>query len=124
MLSAKEIIAISRQTPTAKLPPGDELPCSDETPVDNEDQNFMPNYLLFLLEYIWKSRQDWYFAVDMGIYHTTGINPRIPVVPDAFLSLGVTRRKQGRSRNSYVLWEENGVAPILALEFVSQTPGG
>ncbi len=107
------------------LPTGDELPCSDDIPVDNEDQNFVPNWLLFLLEYIWKERQDWYFAVDMGVYHTTGPNPRVPVVPDGFLSLGVDRRKAGnKSRNSYVTWEENNVVPMLALEVVSQTPGG
>ncbi len=106
------------------LPPSHELPCSDDIPVDNEDQNFVPNYLLFLLEYLWKQRQDWYFAVDMAIYHTTGPNPRVPIVPDAFLSLGVPRQKDGQSRNSYILWEEDNIAPVLALEVVSQTPGG
>lgn len=114
------------------LPTSDELISSDDAPVDlvvgslsrSEDQNFIPNYLLFLLEYIWKQRQDWYFAVDMAIYHTTGANTRVPVVPDAFLSLGVPRQKDGKSRNSYVLWEEAEVVPALALEVVSQTPGG
>jgi Uma2 family endonuclease len=105
------------------LPTSDELIGSDDTPVDNEDQNFVPNVLLFLLEYVWKSRDDWYFAVDMGVYHTTGVSPRVPVIPDGFLSLGVERRKGGGSRKSYILWEEDYVAPILALEVVSQTPG-
>jgi hypothetical protein len=36
---------------------------------------------------------DWYFGVDMAVYHTTGLNPRVPVVPDAFLSLNVERKK-------------------------------
>ncbi|MEH1784227.1 hypothetical protein [Nostoc sp.] len=31
------------------LPTTDELPCSDDTPVDNEDQNFLPNILRSLL---------------------------------------------------------------------------
>ena len=106
------------------LPSSEELIDSDDFPVDNEDQNFIPNVLLFLLEYIWKQRQDWYFAVDMGVYHTTGAHPKVPVVPDGFLSLGVERRKGGKSRKSYVLWEENGIPPILTLEVVSQTPGG
>jgi Uma2 family endonuclease len=106
------------------LPSSAELPCSDDTPVDNEDQNLLPNYLLFLLYRLWAERQDWFFAVDMGIYHTTGINPRVPVVPDGFLSLGVERKKAGKSRKSYVVWEENDTVPILALEVVSQTPGG
>ncbi|MGC8714777.1 MAG: Uma2 family endonuclease [Leptodesmis sp.] len=107
-----------------RLPTSDELPDSDDTPVDNEEQNFVPNVLLFLLEYIWKQRQDWFFAVDMGIYHTTGANPRVPVIPDAFLSLGVERRKGGKARKSYVMWEEANIPPILTLEVVSQTPGG
>jgi hypothetical protein len=38
-------------------------------------------------------RADWFFGVDMGVYHTTGQNPRTPIVPDVFLSLGVERRK-------------------------------
>ena len=84
------------------LPSSDELIDSDDIPVDNEDQNFVPNFLLFLLESIWKHREDWFFAVDMGVYHTTGLNPRVPVVPDGFLSLGVARRKSGKSRRSYV----------------------
>ncbi len=106
-----------------QLPTSDELPCSDETPVDNEDQNWLPNVLLFVLEYLWQDRQDWFFAVDMGIYHTTGVNPRVPVVPDGFLSLGVERRKGGKSRSSYVTWEENQIPPLLTLEIVSQIPG-
>jgi Uma2 family endonuclease len=105
------------------LPTSDELPDSDDTPVDNEDQNFVPNLLLFLLEYIWKNRDDWYFGVDMGIYHTTGVSPRVPIVPDGFLSLGVERRKNGGSRSSYVMWEENYTPPILTLEVVSHTYG-
>ncbi|MBE9168464.1 Uma2 family endonuclease [Pleurocapsales cyanobacterium LEGE 06147] len=106
------------------LPSSDELPCSDDTPVDNEDQNFIPNFLLFLLEFIWANRNDWFFGVDMGIYHTTGVSPLVPVVPDGFLSLGVARRKDGESRKSYVVWEEDGVVPVLMLEVVSLTPGG
>lgn len=60
----------------------------------------------------------------MGVYHTTGASPRVPIVPDGFLSLGVVRRKGDRSRRSYVTWEENEVVPLLTLEIVSHTPGG
>jgi Uma2 family endonuclease len=105
------------------LPSSEELIDSDDLPVDNEDQNFIPNVLLFLLEYIWVERDDWFFGVDMGIYHTTGLNPRVPVVPDGFLSLGVERRRNNKSRRSYVLWEEQNIPPILTLEVVSQTAG-
>lgn len=106
------------------LPTSAELPCSDETPVDNEEQNFIPNFLLFLLEFIWADRQDWFWAVDMAVYHTTGVKPDIPVVPDGFLSLGVERLRSSGPRRSYVVWEENNVVPIFALEVVSRKYGG
>ncbi|MDB9528907.1 Uma2 family endonuclease [Oscillatoria sp. CS-180] len=106
------------------LPTSDELPCSDDTPVDNEDQNLLPNYLLFLLYLIWGDRHDWYFGADMAIYHTTGVSPKVPVVPDGFLSVGVPRRKPGnKSRKSYVVWEEDGTVPKFVLEMASWTPG-
>ncbi|KAF3887747.1 MULTISPECIES: Uma2 family endonuclease [Nostocales] len=114
---------LSPEIPVA-LPSTNQLACSDDTPVDNEDQNFLPNVLLFLLNSIWAKRLDWFFGVDMAIYHTTGVNSRVPVVPDGFLSLGVERKKGGKSRRSYAVWEEKEIVPILTLEIVSQTPGG
>ncbi|OUC12529.1 MAG: hypothetical protein B0A82_21775 [Alkalinema sp. CACIAM 70d] len=106
------------------LPSTEELPCSDDTPVDNEDQNLLPNLLLFLLTNLWASRMDWFFGVDMAIYHTTGVSPKVPTVPDGFLSLGVERKKGGKSRRSYATWEENDVVPSFVLEMVSHRPGG
>lgn len=56
----------------------------------------------------------------MGVYYA----PNEPaIVPDGFLSVGVQRRKSERGRLSYVLWEENGVVPLLAIEVVSKTYG-
>ena len=106
------------------LPDPDELPSSDDTPVDNEEQNLLPNLLLTTLYRIWADRQDWFFGVDMAIYHNTGSRVNIPIVPDAFLSLGVERKKGGKFRRCYALWHEGGVVPIFALEMVSHKPGG
>ena len=103
------------------LPSTDELPCSDDTPVDNEDQNLLPNLLLLSLLSLWIARLDWFFAVDMAVYHTTGLSVKVPIVPDAFLSLGVERRKGGDSRKSYAVWEEEGIVPTVVLEMVSNT---
>jgi hypothetical protein len=35
--------------PNLKLPSSAELPCSDDMPVDNEDQNLLPNYYASIL---------------------------------------------------------------------------
>ncbi|MEL6902567.1 MAG: Uma2 family endonuclease [Cyanobacteria bacterium J06606_4] len=105
--------------PLEILPSTDELPCSDETPVDNEEQNLLPNLLLLALAQLWSERMDWYFGVDMAVYHRTGPDVKIPIVPDAFLSIGVERRKDGKYRRSYATWEENGTVPVFVLEMVS-----
>jgi Uma2 family endonuclease len=115
-------VMLSQSLPQS-LPSTADLPCSDDTPVDNEDQNLLPNLLLLLLIHLWSARMDWYFGVDMAVYHTTGVSPRVPVVPDGFLSLGVERKKGGKSRRSYATWEENDVVPIFVLEMVSHRPG-
>ncbi|MEM9219309.1 MAG: Uma2 family endonuclease, partial [Cyanobacteria bacterium P01_F01_bin.150] len=111
--------------PELWLPNSEDLPCSDDTPVDNEYQNIIPNWLLATLHHIWATRQDWFFGVDMCIYDRAGQQTQVPtIVPDGFLSIGVERHKRnGRGRLSYVLQEENGVLPLLALEFVSKTYG-
>ena len=110
--------------PNIHLPTSDELSDSDGLPVDNELHILLPNLLGLILGFIWTNRFDWFFGVNMGIYHTTGINPRVPIVPDAFLSLGVERVRGNQLRKSYVVWEEDDIVPIFALEIVSQTPGG
>ncbi|MEC4813004.1 MAG: Uma2 family endonuclease [Scytonema sp. PMC 1069.18] len=106
------------------LPSAEELPSSDDTPVDNELQNLIPNLLLATLAMIWAERMDWFFGVDMGIFYIPNQRSPKPLVPDGFLSIGVERRKGQRGRLSYVLWEENYVVPLLALECVSQNYGG
>ncbi|MEL6556165.1 MAG: Uma2 family endonuclease [Cyanobacteria bacterium J06621_11] len=107
------------------LPSGAELPDSDDMPVDNEEQNLLPNILLFVLNFIWADRKKWYFGVDMGVYHTANNQPRVPIVPDAFLSIGVDRYKSDRRfRRSYVVWEEEDIVPTVAIELVSWSPGG
>ena len=106
--------------PRACLPSAEDLPDSDDTPVDNELQNFIHNFLLSTLSHIWSERMDWFFGVDMGIYY----DPYQPAIaPDGFLSVGVPRIIDEDLRLSYLLWEEQTV-PILVLEVVSQTRRG
>jgi Uma2 family endonuclease len=125
-MSAMSRLHISTEVETQlALPGAEDLPCSDDTPVDNEDQNDIPNWLRIVLLRIWADRQDWFFGVDMGIYNPAGQRQRTPnLIPDGFLSLGVQRRKGTYGRLSYVLAEEDNVVPILALECVSKTYNG
>ncbi|MDV2998786.1 MAG: hypothetical protein N5P05_000392 [Chroococcopsis gigantea SAG 12.99] len=101
----------------------DTLPDSDGLPVDNELHILLPNFLRSILSFIWCERLDWFMGVNMGIYHTTGERLRIPVVPDAFIALGVDRINDNKLRKSYITWKEKDIPPIFALEIVSQTPG-
>jgi hypothetical protein len=55
------------QSDLKSLPTSDELPCSDDTPVDNEDQSYLPNFLLFLLASVWSDLMDWFFGIGLGI---------------------------------------------------------
>lgn len=111
--------------PSQSLPSATELPDSDDTPVDNEFQELIPGLLRSILTLLWKDRQDWFFAIDMGIYYsyTPGICPTA-IVPDGFLSIGVPRRRNNKGRLSYVLWEENHIVPLIVFEVVSQAYGG
>ena len=102
------------------LPSAEDLPDSDDTPVDNELQYLIPSLLKTILAFIWSSRMDWFFGVNMGIYY----EPDSPaIVPDGFLSIGVPRIIDSDLRLSYVLWEEQKV-PMFVLEVVSQTRRG
>ncbi len=114
-------IPVRSYPPYMRLPSSRELPDSDETPVDNELQNLIPNLLGMILARLWADRDDWLWAVDMGIYH----HPyKTAFVPDGFLSLGVDRYKSVNLRRSYVVWEEKGILPMLTLEVVSETYNG
>ena len=109
-----------KYNPLHCLPSAEDLPDSDDTPVDNELQDLIPGLLKAILAWVWASRLDWFFGVDMGVYY----DPDLPaIVPDGFLSVGVERIVDEDLRLSYVFWEEN-VAPILALEVVSHKRRG
>jgi Uma2 family endonuclease len=99
------------------LPTAEELLDSDETPVDNELQELVPTLLKLVLAMIWPDRADWFMGIDMALYYSPD---EPPIVPDAFISLGVESVKSEDLRSSYVLWEEGGVLPQFVLEVVSK----
>ena len=101
---------ILHYNPSDRLPSAKDLLDSDETPVDNELQDLIPGLLKAMLALMWPERMDWFFGVDMGIYH----HPKKPaIVPDGFLSIGVPRILDTNLRLSYVLWEEEKVPTFV-----------
>ncbi|MEO0852291.1 MAG: Uma2 family endonuclease [Cyanobacteria bacterium J06648_11] len=117
------MLQLDRTSLPHPFPNTDTLPGSDNTPVDNEDQNFVPNVLLFVLEYLWRTREDWHFGVDMALYYLPDTGTARAIVPDGFLSVGVKRPMTDETRKSYFIWKEK-VTPQFVLEHVSETKGG
>lgn len=55
--------------PLQYLPSAEDLPDSDNTPVDNELQILVANLLGEILAWAWRTRTDWFFGVNMGVYY-------------------------------------------------------
>jgi Uma2 family endonuclease len=98
------------------LPSADELPDPEEKFIDSELQELIPGLLKAILLIHWADRLDWFFGIDMGIYYHP---EEPPLVPEAFLSLGVKRFEYEELRPCYAVWEENAI-PSLVLEVVSK----
>lgn len=102
------------------LPTAEELPETDHTPVDSELQILITSLLGDILAWLWHSRTDWFWGINMGVYYDP---QKSVIVPDGFLSLGVKRLPRAGGRLSYVVWQENNVVPLLTVEYVSKTYG-
>jgi Uma2 family endonuclease len=57
-----------KYNPLHCLPSAEDLPDCDDTPVD-ELQHAIPSLLEAILAWLWSSRMDWFFGVDMGVYY-------------------------------------------------------
>lgn len=102
------------------LPTQEDLPETDHKPVDSQLQVLIASLLEDTLSWRWSHRNDWFWGINMGVYYN---QQKPPIVPDGFLCLGVQRLLRQGGRLSYVVWQE-GVLPILALEYVSKSYGG
>ncbi len=117
-------LRVANRREPSPLPSPSELSDSDGVPVDNELQYLVPTLLRMVLHHHWRHQSDWFFGINTGIYyHGTGFNPRVPIVPDAFISLGVKLPSNPKGRLSYIVWLENSIVPVWTLECVSQTYG-
>lgn len=103
-----------------RWPTQHDLPDTDDTPLDNEDQGRQYPLLREPLLLHWSDRQDFFVACNMGLCYAL---PRQVVVPDLFLVLGVPRWRDGTARESYVVWDEGNILPVLILEIICNDLG-
>ena len=91
-----------------------DYPSSDGKPLaENDAQLHAILYAVGALRVYYAARADVYVSGDLLIYYEEG-NPRVSVVPDAFVVFGV----EDRVRMSYKVWEE-GKGPDFVLEVAS-----
>ena len=97
------------------LPPAAiDYPTSDGKPLaENDPQLHAILYAVGALRVYYAARPDVYVSGDLLIYYEEG-NPRVSVVPDAFVVFGV----EDRMRGNYKVWEE-GKGPDFVLEVAS-----
>lgn len=107
--------------PLQSLPTAFDLPETDHKPVDSQLQVLIASLLDDILCWIWRSRTDWFWGINMGVYYDL---QKSVIVPDGFLCLGVERLPRPGGRLSYVVWQEGGIVPLLAVEYVSKAYGG
>ena len=115
------MVAMVKYNPLQSLPTAEELPETDHKPVDSQLQVLIASLLDYILCWIWRGRTDWFWGINMGVYYEP---QKSPIVPDGFLCLGVERLPRAGGRLSYVVWQEGGTVPLLAVEYVSKTYGG
>ncbi|MDY6782529.1 MAG: Uma2 family endonuclease [Cyanobacteriota bacterium] len=82
--------------------------------------SLIPILLNAVLTILWSDRKDWFFGIGIGIYRNDPDRvEQTPLVPDAFLSIGVERLKTTGERLNYAIAAENNIVPQLVLDVVS-----
>ncbi|MEC4985178.1 MAG: Uma2 family endonuclease [Oscillatoria sp. PMC 1068.18] len=94
-------------------------PCeidSDEPPLESELHLRQIILLIQSLEWLWRSRHDFYAAGNLSIYYNANqLKSRDFRGPDFFVVLGTERKP----RKSWVVWAEEGKYPNLIIEILS-----
>jgi Uma2 family endonuclease len=96
------------------FPPGNLL--SDEPPLETELHLRQLVLLIQCLEWWWRDRQDFYAFGNLTIYYSPRQRKSEKFRgPDFFVVLGTERK----TRNSWVVWEEDGKYPNVIVEILS-----
>ena len=88
---------------------GEDLPFEDGIPMETQQHRDEMFLLIESLNQHWRERSDVYIGGNMFVYFDPDqVKKRNFRGPDFFVVKGVTSRA---ARKSWVIWEENGLAP-------------
>jgi Uma2 family endonuclease len=99
-------------------PRGEDLPCDDGEPLETKRHRDQMNLLIDSLNEGWRDRHDFFVGGNMFLYYSETQSKRYDYRgPDVFVVLNTS----DRSRKSWVVWEEDGLAPNVIIELTSET---
>jgi Uma2 family endonuclease len=108
---------MSQQLEYPRIPPSSaELICDDGEPLESARHRQQMTVLIESLEFAWQGRDDFYAGGNMFLYFSEAQSRRNDFRgPDVFVVLNTTRRE----RRAWVVWEEDGRAPDVIIELLS-----
>jgi Uma2 family endonuclease len=100
-----------------RVPPSSaELVYDDGEPLESARHRQQMTVLIESLEFAWRGRDDFYVGGNMFLYFSEAQSRRNDFRgPDVFVVLNTTRRE----RRAWVVWEEDGRAPDVIIELLS-----
>src|SRR5262245_11107315 len=107
-----------RMQPIAAPPRSDTFIIEAGEPLESARHRQPMEVLVQSLDWAWADRKDYYAAGDMFIYFSeTQTRKNDFRGPDVFVVLGTERRE----RRAWVVWEEDGKAPDVIIELLSES---
>ncbi len=105
------------ESPTHPLG-ADKLICDDGEPMESARHRQQMTVLIESLEHEWRTRDDFYVGGNMFLYFSeTQTRKNDFRGPDVFVVMNTTRRE----RKAWVVWEEDGQAPDVVIELLSES---
>lgn len=110
-------MSITAQQLEAMMPDATEL-LSDEPEMETSLHYLQLSLLVSCLAWLWRDRSDFFIGANLTIYFSRQqLRNRDFRGPDFFL----VKNTDGRSRKSWVVWEEDGKYPDLIIELLSDS---
>src|SRR5512139_457473 len=105
--------------PAFPLPPRDEdLIFDDGEPLESARHRQQMEILIRALDWAWRDRDDYYVGGNMAVYFSeTQVKRNDFRAPDFFVVLGTAKHE----RRGWVVWKEDGLAPNVVIELLSES---